>query len=456
MEIVPGSYRDPSGFVFRSNGSLYRQVNLMYREEYDYFLASGLYEHLAGAGMLVKHTEASPDIRRSAQSYKVLQPALIPFVSYPAEWSFSQLKDAALVTLRIQRAALQRGMSLKDASAFNIQFLDGKPIHIDTLSFERLGERTPWIAYRQFCEHFLAPLTLMSLVDPRSGLIQRSFPDGIPLDLACSLVPGRHFLRPSLLIHLLLHARSQRRFADAGLPSGRRTLPLTALQGLVDSLESAVQGLSWNPPDAGWRSYYETCSYGDEGFQQKQAFVHRILERTRPGAVWDLGANTGEFSRIASRGGAYTVALDSDIASVEHLYRECRAAGDTRVLPLVVDIADPTPGSGWVNSERPPFLQRGTPDLILALALVHHLAIGRNIPLDMICDLLARSAGRLLMEFVPKEDPQVQRLLRSRKDIFPSYTQDGFEASFVRRFEITESSRIPGSGRVMYFMTRRT
>ncbi len=454
MEIDSGSYRDPSGFVFRSGGTLYRQVNRVYREEYDLLLSSGLYARLAEAGLIVRHTEDPPGVPRTPDAYRVVCPVQVPFISYPSEWSFSQLKDAALLTLQIHRTALQSGMTLKDASAYNVQFLEGRPVLIDTLSFERLDPQAPWVAYRQFCEHFLAPLALMSAVDPRGGLLFRSFPEGIPLDLAASLIPRRRLLRPSLFLHLLLHARSQRRFADAGAPA-RRTMPLTAMLGLADSLESAVRSLRWVPPGAGWNSYYETCSYGGEGFREKMSIVDRIVGRLAPATVWDLGANTGEFSRIAARRGAFTVALDSDIASVEQLYKTCRKEGETRILPLVADIVDPSPGVGWANAERPPLLQRGSPDLVFALALVHHLAIARNVPFGMIADLFARLSPHLLVEFVPKQDPQVQRLLRSRKDVFPSYHREAFESAFGRHFSVTEEFPIPESERILYLMTRR-
>jgi hypothetical protein len=456
MEIITGSYRDPSGFMFRHDGALYRQVNAVYRDEYDHLLASGLYDELAGSALLVSHTEVDREIFRGPACYKILKPVPVPFVSSPSEWTFSQLKDAALLTLAIQQAAMLRGMSLKDASAFNIQFLDGKPVLIDTLSFERLRDGMPWVAYRQFCEHFLAPLALMSIVDPRLGSLWRAFFDGIPLDLACSLLPSRSFFRPSLLIHLFLHSRSQRRFADVRIPTTKRGMSLAALQGLVESLTTGIRRLSWTPADTGWSSYYETCTYRSDGFRQKKAFIQRIIEQTQPKTVWDLGANTGEFSRIASASGAFTLALDSDMASVERLYQTCKAEGETRVLPLVMDIVDPTPGMGWVNAERSPFLERGTADLALVLALVHHLAIGRNVPFEMISDLLARSASSIIAEFIPKEDPQVQRLLRSRKDIFPFYTREAFEAALTRNFHMTEACPLPDSGRVLYHCTRHS
>jgi hypothetical protein len=216
---LPSSFRDPSGFVFVRDGVLYRQVNRVHREHYDRLMASGLYERLATDGLLVPHEEddavpAAPDL-----AYKVLRPERVPFVSYPYEWCFGQLKAAALATLAIQRTALDFGMSLRDASAYNIQFLQGKPTHIDTLSFETLREGEPWVAYRQFCQHFLAPLVLSRYRDARLGQLSRVHLDGIPLDLATGLLPWRARLHPPLLLHLFLHARRQRRHERTSMQS---------------------------------------------------------------------------------------------------------------------------------------------------------------------------------------------------------------------------------------------
>lgn len=199
---MPGSFRDPSGFIFFENGSLYRQVNIVYRENYDQLINSGLYETLVRLGLMVSHEEVDLHYARTNSAYRILKPALIPFISYPYEWCFSQLKDAALTTLEIQKKALDFGMSLKDASAYNIQFLDGKPVFIDTLSFEKYEEGQPWVAYRQFCQHFLAPLALMCFSDVRLNQLLRIYPDGIPLDLASCLLPLRTFLKFSLLSHI--------------------------------------------------------------------------------------------------------------------------------------------------------------------------------------------------------------------------------------------------------------
>ena len=243
-KIVPGSFRDPSGFPFFRNSSLFRQINLVYREHYDQLLASGLYERLVVEGLLIPHEEVGEPPFQTENAYKVIRPELIPFISYPYEWCFSQLKDAALTTLRIQRIALEYNMSLKDCSAYNIQFHNGKPAFIDTLSFEILPKGRPWIAYRQYCQHFLGPLALMAYKDLRLNQLQRCHIDGIPLELTTKMLPARTRFVPSLLAHIHLHAKSQSYFGQSRVPRSRFEMSLNALHGLVDNLENAVQRLN--------------------------------------------------------------------------------------------------------------------------------------------------------------------------------------------------------------------
>jgi hypothetical protein len=451
---LAASFRDPSGFLFCRDGALYRQVNTCYREHYDRLMSSGLYEALVAAHLLVRHTESDVAPAESDLAYKVLQPELIPFISYPYEWCFSQLRDAALTTLRLQKTALERGLSLKDASAYNIQFHRGRPRLIDTLSFEIYREGRPWVAYRQFCQHFLAPLALMAHTDVRLGQLLRIHLDGVPLDLASRLLPARTRLNPGLLIHLHLHAKSQTRYAGKAVASAARVSRL-ALLGLVDSLESTVRKLTWRPQGTEWADYYAETSYSEAGREEKQRIVAEFVARANPQVVWDLGANTGVFSRIAAAHGAFTLSFDLDPAAVERNYLACREAGGERLLPLVMDLTNPSPGLGWGHEERSSLLSRGPADLVLALALVHHLAISNNVPLPAISTFLRGICTHLVIEFVPKDDPQVQRLLATREDIFPDYTPEGFVAAFARDFETLASIPVPGSPRVLHLMARR-
>jgi len=450
------SYRDPSGFVFRRNGELLRQVNQSYREDYQTLDQSGLYRSAIEAGRLIPHEEIDTPLADPSVGWKVIRPREIGFVSYPYEWCFSQLKDAALATLQIQKDALAHGMSLKDASAYNIQFHEGKPVLIDTLSFEKYEEGKPWVAYRQFCQHFLAPLALMALRDVRLNQLLLTNIDGIPLDLASELLPLWSRFRLSLLIHLHLHAKMQRKHASSTeKPATTRKLGRTQLMGLIDSLESAVGRLTWNPGGTEWADYYQDTNYSSAAMDHKRKLVAEFIDATGPRSVWDLGANTGEFSRLASERGIPTVASDIDPAAVEKNYLRVKNRSEKHLLPLLMDLTNPSPAIGWNNAERMSLAERGPADLVLALALVHHLAISGNVPLGHVARFMHRVARNLVIEFVPKTDSQVSRLLVVRRDIFTGYTREGFELEFSRYFAIQRKEQVGDSQRVLYLMSRR-
>jgi hypothetical protein len=346
-------------------------------------------------------------------------------------------------------------MTLKDCSAYNIQFIRGKPIFIDTLSFEKYEEGKPWVAYRQFCQHFLAPLALMSHKDIRLSQLLRIYIDGIPLDLASSLLPGSTRFSFSLLAHIHLHARSQARYADKPVAMSGRKLSRLGFLGILDSLESAIRKLKWQPRGTEWAEYYQDTNYTAEAFEHKKQVVADYLDRVKPSSVWDLGGNVGTFSRIAGERGAFTLSFDNDPAAIEINYLDCLSRGEPNILPLVVDLTNSSPGIGWENSERMSLSQRGPADIVLALALVHHLAISNNVPMDRIASFLRNTGKSLIIEFVPKTDSQVKRLLATRNDIFTDYTKQGFEKAFDRYFVIEDTVSIRDSARTLYLMKTR-
>lgn len=454
---IAASFRDPSGFLFTRDGRLYRQVNQAYAADYRLLMESGLYAALVKAGLLVKHEEASIEPAETDSAYCALLPEKVPFISYPYEWSFSQLKDAALATLRIQKKALEKGMSLKDASAYNIQFHKGRPTLIDTLSFEAYQEGKPWSAYRQFCQHFLAPLALMGKVDVRLNQLLKVYIDGIPLDLASRLLPGSTRWSLPMLTHIHWHAGAQKRYADRQVKTESLAARVSrnALIGLIESLEGAVRGLNWKAGGTEWGAYYQATNYTDDAFKAKRDLVKTFLEKAQPKTCWDLGGNTGVFSRIAAGMGVNTVCFDIDPTAVEVNYRECVKEKNPRLLPLVMDLTNPSPALGWDQRERESLEQRGPVDAVLALALVHHLAISNNVPLPRLAEFFARLGTHLIVEFIPKSDSQVQRLLASRLDIFPAYTREGFEAAFGPFFTILAAEPVQGSERVLYLMQRK-
>lgn len=459
MLKIKGSFRDPAGFLYWRDDDLFRQVNQAYAEDYQACVGSGLYDQLIAKGLLIPHTE-STDSGVTADKYLVIKPEKIPYVSYPYEWSFLQLQEAALLTLDIQSAALDRGLILKDASAYNVQFRNGRPIFIDTLSFERYEEGSPWVAYRQFCQHFLAPLALMAAGDLRLRQLTFRYIDGVPLDLTSKLLPARSWLKYSLLAHIHMHSRSQRKHQnDARIHEqiASAKLSKSMLRALVSSLRKAVETLSVQDVTTEWGKYYEDTNYTADAMHHKEALVARLSAdylATYP-VVHDLGANTGHFSRIIASQCPYVVAHDVDEMAVERHSRIIKKADTSNVLPLILDLTNPAPPIGWDLEERASFHDRTKGSAAVALAIVHHLCISNNVPMERLAEFFADLFDALVIEFVPKEDSQVQRLLATRQDIFGHYDKESFEGAFACYFEIRERCPIADSERTLYAMTRR-
>ncbi|MDE2903333.1 MAG: class I SAM-dependent methyltransferase [Chloroflexota bacterium] len=454
---LPGSFRDPAGFVFQTDGTFYRQVNRSYATTFDALMRSGLYEKLAAQGLLIPHEDADPGLAPEPDAFAVIKPEQLGFVSYPFEWSFSQLKDAALTTLQVQRQALSYGLSLKDASAYNMQLHDGRPTLIDTLSFEPYEPGLPWVGYRQFCQQFLAPLALMAYRDVRLGTLLQGHLDGLPLDLAVRLLPWRTRLRPGLLMHLHLHSRAQTRHADS--PQDREGLKgrmnRRRLDAVLESLASTIRKLTWNPGDTPWASYGDQSSYSEAGQADKERLVAEYLAMVDAESVWDLGGNVGIFSRIAAARDVPVVSIDSDPGAIDLNYRRMAERGERNLYPLVADLTSPSPALGWDNREVRSLTERGPAGLVMGLALIHHLAISNNTRFEQVAEFLASLGRSLLIEFVPPDDPMVRRLLAMRNHTFPWYTQEAFETAFKQFFRVQRTDLIMDSQRLLYLMTRR-
>ncbi len=453
---LASSFRDPSGFVFSDGGVFYRQVNRCYERAFGALESSGLYDELAAAGLLVRHEVMPVAGKRTEQAVAIIRPEQIPFISYPYEWCFSEYKDAAILTLDIQARAIARGMSLKDASAYNVQFLEGKPIFIDTLSFDIYEEGRPWIGYRQFCQHFLAPLALMAHVDPLAGKMMSLFMDGIPLPIASRMLPFRTTLNLGLKLHLHLHAKAQANAGDAKPIKG--SMSKTALLGLIDNLRSTVSGLKYEPTGTVWANYTNETNYSRDAHDQKRRLVSELIDAVlpKPEELWDLGANTGEYSRIAADKEIRTIAWDMDPAAVEQCYLSLKNKPTGYLLPLVQDLSNPSPSLGWAHGERDSLEKRGRAGVVMALALIHHLAIGNNVPLGDVAAFFASLGDWLLIEFVPKEDSQTQRLLQAKEDVFSDYSQESFELAFSDWFELVRKEPISGTLRTLYLYRERS
>ena len=454
---IGGSFRDPNGFLFKRKGEVFRQINLAYRQDYELLKKSGLYKELTNEGLFLAHKEVDIKAADPSRAFKVIKPEQLKFISYPYEWSFSQLKDAALLTLELQKRALSRGMWLKDAATTNVQFHMGRATLIDSLSFEAYPEGQPWVAYRQFCQHFLAPLALMALVDIRLGQLLRVHIDGIPLDLASRLLPRGTRFNLGLLTHIHWHAAAQERYAGQKVSARaeRGGMSKTALLGLIDHLDRTVRGLHWEPVGTAWSDYTSETSYSRSAAKHKKETISKFITQTNAETFWDLGANTGLYSRLASERGIFTIAADYDPAAVELNYAHMKEHGEKSLHPLVIDLGNPSAPLGWANEEHRSLLDRGPSDAVMALALIHHLAIANNVPLDRVAEFFSRLGGWLIIEFVPKADPQVQQLLAARKDIFTDYHVDGFRSAFQRYYRAVAENRIRDSERILFLMKRR-
>jgi hypothetical protein len=448
------SFRDPSGTVFEKEGIIYRQINGYYLNQYNHLIQSGLYDSLKRSGNLICHEEVSLS-GISKDCIIVIRPERIPFISYPYEWTFGQLKDAALLTLRIHLKALEHGMILKDASSYNIQFKDGTPILIDSLSFDFYNEGMPWVAYGQFCRHFLAPLLLMRHVDIRLNRLLALYIDGVPLDLASSLLKGKGGFFTLQNIHW--HSKSIAKHAGDGKnPRGIKSinLPKSRHVALIESLIRGVEKLALKNLQTEWGAYYGGTNYSDNSAEHKKELVSSFLQQIQPATVWDLGANDGTYSRLALEHNAHVTAFDIDPVAVERNYSFVKRER-LNMLPLVLDLTNPSPAIGFGNREREIIEKRQKPDCVMALALIHHLAISNNLPLNNLASWLSKVCSHLIIEFVPKKDLQVQILLATREDIFSAYTQEAFEAAFNSHFIRRCSESIIGTCRTLYWYQSR-
>lgn len=460
MQPISASFRDRSGYVYTEEDKIIRTINKVFKKHWDHATVSGLLDKLVANKMIIPFVEQET-LPGAWKSFFVER---IPFISYPYEWCFSQLKDASFLTLNLQREALDYGMILKDASAFNVQFLGTSAIFIDLLSFEKWEDDAPWKAYKQFCSHFLAPLALSSYTDIQCGCMSRLWIDGIPLPLVSKLLPFRTLFSFRLSWHLHLHAKMQTKHSNIQHSNKNvKNIKVSSdtLNGVVKSLENAIKRLKLKQNNTEWAGYYEDNNYTDSATESKLKFVESVASKVGhdsklPMAV-DLGANTGRYSRCLSPYFEYIIAPDIDPCAVESHYTNLKQSSISNILPLVIDLANVSPALGWACSERDSFSSRCKANFINALALIHHLVITAGIPLNLISNYISEillPGGYLVIEFVPKEDSQVKRMLSTREDVFDDYTLDGFKNAFASSFNIEDSFQIPETVRTIFIMRR--
>jgi hypothetical protein len=449
----PASFRDPAGFIFEHEGKFYRQVNKSCADNYNLLQSSGLYEALVKEKKLLPFTDTGNNLTGTEQWYKTILPEQLPFISYPYEWCFDQWKDAALLTLTVVKRSINFGMILKDATPFNIQFVKGLPIFIDSLSFDKYDPAKPWIAYRQFVECFIAPLLLARHRSPELLKIFSLYPDGIPLKILSGLLPFKSKLNLNVLLHVLLPASLK---SDKNSKGNTAAFTKEKLLHIIRNLEAFVHSLKLPLVQTQWNNYYEHTVLGDDYVKEKMTILQGWIKDLSVTTVLDIGTNTGLFAEMTASEGKDTIAVDADIACIERLYKNCKQKNISSLLPLYLDITNPTAAIGWNNTERTAFLKRIKTDLCMALALIHHLAISKNIGFDQLAKTLASISPLLIIEFVPKTDPKIMLLLQYREDIFDQYDELNFKKAFEEEFTIEKATTLQNTGRILFLMKRKS
>lgn len=459
----PGSFRDPASRVLLEGDQVFRALSAEGLDDFQALRGSGLLEdpRIIRTDLISEPPELSG---LGFEPAAVLHHERVPFVSYPYEWSFSMLKDAALLQLDLVQAAVEHSLMLKDASPYNVQYVGVRPVFIDVGSFERLHEEELWVAYRQFCMLYLFPLLLQAHKGMDFHPLLRGSVDGIDAGQMRGLISARDRLRRGYFTHVVLQARLERRAVTAGGAGRGRISAALERPGLgaqliatnVRKMRRLVSRLDWTPRPGTWVGYAAHNTYSEDDNAQKDSFVRTVSSALRPQLVWDLGCNTGRHSRIAAESAGCVVAMDADPGPIELLYRSLRDEARTRILPLTVDLTDPSPGLGWRGRERRPLLDRGRPDLVLALAVVHHLVIGGNVPMAEVIDWLTELGAAVVVEFPTREDAMVQALL-ARKPRTPhaDYERSCFERLLATAFDIRQTEELASGTRVLYFATPR-
>jgi hypothetical protein len=465
LEADRGSFRDPDSRVFVGSDRVYRALSERGAADWRALSATRFFSELTADGRLVGTTEANWGALDRLADQDVYVAALeherIPFISYPYEWPFAMLKDAALLQLDLLIAALGEGLILKDASPYNVQWRGSRPVFVDIGSFEPLRPGEIWAGYRQFCALFLYPLLLQAYKNiPFQPLLRGSL-EGISPSVSRRFFGRRDLVRPGVFTHVHLHSRLEERHAGNGGAVRSEVQDAGFKPELISAnvrrLRTLVSRLEWQPRSSEWSAYAAGPGYSEGDRQRKAAFVRAVVGSRRWELVWDLGCNDGAYARIAAESARYTVAVDADPVVAESLYRSLEAEGQRSILTLVVDVADPSPALGWRGCERTPLEARGRPDLVLCLALLHHLAISRSVPLRALVEWLAGHGAAVVVEFPTRDDPMVQELLKRKpRGSHPDYERATFERLLTEYFELDATEVLASQTRVLYAARPRT
>ncbi len=447
------SFRDPSGYIFVDEGVIKRVINPIYFEQYYSLKESGFFDKLFKYNLLIKHEEVI-----ASDDEIIIKPEIIHFITYPYEWSFYQYKEAALLTLKLQKYCLEHNFSLKDASAFNVTFHKGKAVFIDTLSFDFYHEDKPWRAYKQFITHFFGPLILAHYHGAQSLKLMNNFIDGIPIKMLSSMLPFRTKLNPFLHSNIHLLAKFEDKYNENYKEKAKVTLLSKKGQlNIITSLYDYIKKLELKEKSE-WGNYYDKTNYSNNAFTLKETMINNWVSKLGIKTVIDLGGNDGTFVRCINTKLEHALVCDIDNNAVDYNYKTLKQNSETFITPFVLDILNPSANIGFDNTERLSFINRiksFKPDVTLALALIHHLSLTGNITFEMSANFFASFSKHLVIEFPKREDSWIQRLLNTKREFrqhFDFYNEQNFEASYQEYFIIKEKKLLKSSKRVMYLM----
>jgi hypothetical protein len=451
----PSSYRDPDARVYRGPGDrILRCLGPDASARLAHFRRNGLLDQLTERGLFVE-TWVPLDVAPPKGWRAIVESRAVRPVSYPYEWSFGMLQDAALLTLRLTRTLLAEGAILRDASAYNLLFAGHRPVFVDVGSLGLHDEGQPWAGYGQFCDHFLAPLLLEAIKGVPFQPLLRASMEGIPASTLATFLGPLACLRHGVLADVHLRAWLERGARTFRLDERKRVgairIPTGALDRQLSRLERVVGGLRSRAHTV-WASY-ERGSYDEPATATKDAFVSRACDHVkRWGTAWDVGANTGRHARILADRVATVVAMDADPGAVDVFYRSLKAdPPPARVLPLVVDVANPSPAQGWRGAERSDLESRSRPDLALYLALLHHLCLGRGLPLPAVVDWIAETSELAVIEFVSADDPLSRLLMATRPPTHAGYDELSFRRLCQARGRIVGEQRLSATRLLVLF-----
>jgi hypothetical protein len=455
LQAEPGSFRDQESRVFYDEGGeVLRSLSKEGLDDWHALVSSNLYSRFSDTGQLVATDLVEIDESTPNGWSALLRHERVPFISYPYEWTFSMLRDAALLELDLVLAGLGEGLILKDASPYNVQWRGARPVFIDVGSFERLRRGEPWAGYRQFCMLFLYPLLLQAYRGVPFQPLLRGSLEGIEPSVCRRLFSLRDRFRRGVLSHVVLHERLERSHGDRGGAVRRELQEAGFGADLVRAnaarMRKLVSRLEPRRSASAWSGYRSCNTYSDDEAQRKAEVVQTVARALSPRLVWDLGCNDGRYSRLVAGHAGYTVAIDSDETTIDNLYLSLAAEDEHSILPLVVDVADPSPALGWCGLERKTFIERGRPELVLCLAFVHHLAITRNIPLRSFLEWLRSLESSVVVEFPTREDPMVRKLLEGKRPgLHGDYDRENFELLLAEHF-VVESKIELSATRTIY------